>query len=258
MAAVVLAFMFWLKKVLSALFLPPLLLFILTFIGLILIRLRKRGGVALVWAGFILGLLASLPASVNLLLARLEPTAPLQIEEARSAQAIVILGGGRMIDAPEYGGRDTVSIYTLERLRYGARLARELGLPVLVSGGAPGGRTPEAALMKAVLEEDFNVAVRWEENVSLNTKLNAEKSAALLQGEGIQRIVLVTSAFHMRRSVAEFESRGFEVLAAPTGWLGSHHKDPVLNMLPNAGSTVTGWMALREWLGLLAQKLGLG
>src|SRR6185369_731300 len=52
-----------------------------------------------------------------------------------NVQAIVILGGGRRSDSPEFGG-DTVSHYTLERVRYGAQLARQTGLPVLVSGGS--------------------------------------------------------------------------------------------------------------------------
>src|SRR5580765_1139325 len=54
------------------------------------------------------------------------------------AEAIVVLGGGRYLDAPEYGG-DTAGPSTLERLRYGAKLGRETRLPILVSGGKPGG-----------------------------------------------------------------------------------------------------------------------
>ena len=59
---------------------------------------------------------------------------PVTLAQARSAQAIVILGGGVRRNAPEYGG-DTVGRLTLDRVRYGAFVARATGLPVLVTGG---------------------------------------------------------------------------------------------------------------------------
>ncbi len=48
----------------------------------------------------------------------------------------MVLGGGRYRDAPEYGN-DTVGEYTLVRLRYAAKLHRETGFPLLVTGGRP-------------------------------------------------------------------------------------------------------------------------
>ncbi|RKZ35880.1 MAG: YdcF family protein, partial [Gammaproteobacteria bacterium] len=88
-------------------------------------------------------------------------------------QAIVVLGGGRYSDAPEYGG-DTVARGTLERLRYGARLHRQTGLPLLVTGGRVYGETTaEATLMKSVLTDEFGVGVKWAENESRNTFENA-------------------------------------------------------------------------------------
>ncbi|MDR0634088.1 MAG: YdcF family protein [Azoarcus sp.] len=248
-------FLFWSKKLVSALILPPLLPLILVCVGLVLIRRRWRGGFPLAWLGFAVGALTVTPATVDLMLAPLEPAAPFRVADAGDAQAIVILGGGRMFGAPEYGG-DTVSGATLERLRYGARLARETGLPILVSGGAPGGRIPEAVLMKATLEEDFHTPVSWTEESSLDTNQNARNSAALLKAAGIGRIVLVTHAFHMRRAQAEFSARGLTVFAAPTAWMGSRHSSEVLSLLPNPGSAHAGWFALHEWLGLLAHRLG--
>ncbi|MDR2092700.1 MAG: YdcF family protein [Azoarcus sp.] len=247
-------FLFWTKKIVSALILPPLLPFVLVFAGLVFIRCRWRGGAVLVWIGLAVGLFTITPAATDLLLAPLEPAAPVRPAEARSAQAIVILGGGRMFDTPEYGG-DTVGRMTLERLRYGARLARETGLPVLVSGGAPGGRTPEAQLMKAVLEEEFHVPVTWTEDASLDTHQNARNSAALLKTAGIGRVVLVTHAVHMRRAREEFASQGLATVAAPTAWLNSQRNGSILPALPNTESAYAGWFALHEWFGLLARRL---
>ncbi|MBK7593641.1 MAG: YdcF family protein, partial [Betaproteobacteria bacterium] len=79
-------------------------------------------------------------------------------DQGESAQAIVIPGGGVRRNAPEYGG-DTLGRLTLERVRYGARLAKQTGLPLLVTGGSVTGNTvPEAVLMKEALEKGIQCA----------------------------------------------------------------------------------------------------
>jgi uncharacterized SAM-binding protein YcdF (DUF218 family) len=246
-------FLFWLKKLASALILPPLLPFVLIFAGLIFIKRRWRGGYLLSWLGLAIGLASISPFMVAGMLAPLEPAAPLQLADAANAQAIVILGGGRTANAPEYGG-DTVNRYTLERLRYGARLARVTGLPILVSGGKPGGGVPEARLMKTTLEEDFKIPVKWMEDASLDTRQNARYSSQHLRAAGISHIVLVTHAAHMKRAQQEFELAGMKVTTAPTAWMGKRSED-ALPALPSPGSATAGWYALHEWLGLLAYRL---
>src|SRR4029450_1543911 len=118
----------------------------------------------------------------------------LDLERAKSAQAIVILGGGTRPDAPEYGG-DTLGHLTLERVRYGARVAQFTGLPILVTGGAATGGEPEASLMRQSLEREYGVGVQWTENQSRNTHENAVLSAAILRSQGIHRVVLVAHDF---------------------------------------------------------------
>jgi uncharacterized SAM-binding protein YcdF (DUF218 family) len=246
-------FLFWLKKLISALILPPLLPFVLIFFGLVFIHRRWRGGYVLSWLGFAIGLASISPFVVDGLLAPLEPEAPLRITDAEGAEAIVILGAGRITNAPEYAG-DTVNRYTLERLRYGARLARRTGLPILVSGGAPGGGIPEAQLMKSVLEEDFQTTVEWMENASLDTRQNARYSAKRLRAAGVAHIILVTHAAHMKRARREFEAEGLAVTIAPTAWM-SHRGGGALPSFPGPASAAAGWYALHEWVGLLAYQL---
>jgi uncharacterized SAM-binding protein YcdF (DUF218 family) len=246
-------FLFWLKKLISALALPPLLPFILIFVGLIFIWRRWNGGIIIAWIGFVIGILVISPPVVDGILAPLEPATPFQINAADGAQAIVILGGGLTFNAPEYGG-DTVNKFTLERLRYGARLARNTGLPVLVSGGAPLSKTPEALMMKAALEEDFRIPVKWTEPDSLDTHENARNSARLLKPLGIRHIILVTHAAHMKRAQNEFESQGLTVTIAPTAWLARRDTKNGLP-LPGPNTATAGWFALHEWLGLLAYRI---
>src|SRR5262245_56972823 len=108
--------------VLKDLVLPPLNLVVLALIGWAIRRYWPRCGRALVRiAGLGLYLLAT-PYCSNLLIRSLQ-TAPVLTPERwdRTAGAIVVLGGGTYMSAPEYGG-ETVGYSSLERIRYGARL----------------------------------------------------------------------------------------------------------------------------------------
>ncbi len=247
--------LFWLKKLVAVAVLPPVLPLMLIVPGLLLLRRHRRVGSALAWTGVALNLALITPLTVGWLVDALEPAPTLSVDAARRAQAIVVLGAGKRTYAPEFGG-ETVNRLSLERVRYGARLARQTGLPVLVSGGAPTGDLPEAELMKAALEQDFGIPVRWMETASRDTRQNAQFSAVQLQAAGIERILLVTHAAHMARARTEFEARGLDVIPAPTAWLGGGEAgDRVLTLLPSQNTAYAGWFALHEWLGLLAYRL---
>lgn len=146
-----------------------------------------------------------------------DPVVDIERALADSPQAIVVLGGGTYADAPEFGGYDEVSIKTLERLRYGARLQRLTGLPLAVTGGyaSPIG-IPEGVSMTTALEADFNALVDWAEVESRDTAENARLSAARFP---FRRILLVTHAVHMRRATRAFRDAGFDVISAPMGFI---------------------------------------
>lgn len=244
--------MFLLKKILTALVLPPAGPLLLAMFGLWLARRRPRVGHGLIALGIGSLLLLSTPWIANRLLHSLEVAPPIATEQLARAQAIVILGGGNNFAAPEYGG-DTVKDMTLERLRYGARLARASGLPVAVTGGAPWGGRPEGETMREALTTDFAVATRWTETESRDTAENAANLAPILKQAGIARIALVTHAWHMPRARELFERQGLEVVPAPTGFTTD---GPSLThrWLPGAESLRTSRLALHEWLGrVLAQ-----
>jgi uncharacterized SAM-binding protein YcdF (DUF218 family) len=241
--------LFWTKKLAAMLILPPLGPLLPIAAGLLLLARRPRLGRTLAWSGLLAAVLLSTPASVGVLLRGLEATPPLAAEAARRAQAIVILAAGQRRHAPEFGGA-TVNRLSLERLRYGARLARRSGLPILVSGGAPAGEIPEALLMKDALERDFGLKVTWTESASRDTRGNARFSAEILRDAGIGRVLLVTHAAHMPRAEAEFRAAGLEVIPAPTGWLGGPGgNEEVMDFVPGATAAYAGWFAAHEWLG---------
>ncbi len=241
--------MFLLKKFLAAIVLPPLGPVLLALFGLWLARRRPKPGHTLIALGLGALLLLSMPWTANALLRGLENTPPIAPDDLAEVQAIVILAGGKFRDAPEYGS-DTVNAFTLERLRYGARLARESGLPVAVAGGAPGGGIPEGELMREALATDFGVTARWVETRSRDTAENAEFLVPPLKDASVGRIALVTHAWHMRRARAAFEKYGLEVVPAPTSFQSEGRN----RWLPSISDLRRSRIALHEWLGLLAAE----
>jgi uncharacterized SAM-binding protein YcdF (DUF218 family) len=204
--------------------------------------------------------LASLPIVADFHLRLLEGDTALSAAELAqpSAQAIVILAGGRNLDAPEYDHADTVNMHTLERVRYGAWLHRHSGLPILVTGGKVFDTTQpaEAELMRQILTEEFQIPVRWIETTSRNSWENAAFSQTILKTAGIERIYLVTQAWHMPRARMAFEAVGLEVLPAPTGFLHGDGDTPlILDFLPSSMALLTNYYIAHELIGNVWYRL---
>jgi len=248
----------WLKALLKQLVLPPTGSLLVSAFGLALVRSHPRLGRALAFVGILSLLLLSMPVVSNLLRQGIGGSPVLDLEQAKSAQAIVILGGGTRPDAAEYGG-DTLGHLTLERVRYGARVARLTRLPILVTGGAVSGSAvsggaPEAKLMQQSLEREFGVNVNWVEDQSRNTRENAIRSAAILQPQGIHRVVLVAHDFDMRRASAEFAAAGIDAIAAPTGTPAYSVAD-WRDFIPSIRGLEGSYYALYEILGNLVRVI---
>ncbi len=188
----------------------------------------------------------SLPLSSNWLAEGLEPP-PLQTIPATS-QAIVCLGGGKQHVSPEFS-IGSPSSYTLQRLRYCAQLARQSGLPVLVTGGAPDGGEAEAQIMARSLEKDFGVPVRWIEAKSLDTQDNAAMSAAILRPLGVRRIILVSHAWHLARSQFIFAEAGFDVTPGPTAYIDTTPYP--YSLMPSTFALHQSTLLIRERLGMI-------
>jgi uncharacterized SAM-binding protein YcdF (DUF218 family) len=238
---------------LSDLVLPPTALVVTTLVGVGLLKHRRGLAIALIAASQLVLISLSLPIVANALARTLEP-APVRAEQLRRAQAIVILGGGRNRGAPEWGG-ETVKTFTLQRLRYGARLARETGLPLYVTGGKPdGGEHAEGSLMRDVLVREFNVPVRWVDTDADTTGENAKMAARDLKPAGVSRVALVTDAMHMPRSQHAFVQLGFEVIPCPTAYAGQRPFTPS-QLVPGVGALYLSHAALREWISQAYYRL---
>ncbi len=251
-----------LVKTVQTLLLPPGLMILLMLAGYLLAPRLPRTGKTMLFTGFALLVLLSLPIVAKMNLRLLETDTALSPAELAqpTAQAIVILAGGRNSDAPEYGNADTVSTLTLERVRYGAWLHRLTRLPILVTGGNvfDPSRPAEAELMQDILTQEYQLPVQWLETKSRNSWENASFTHEILNEAGITRIYLVTQAFHIPRAKMAFEAVGLEVIPAPTGFLsgdGDGEAPLVLEFLPNVAAIKTNYYVAHELMGMVWYRL---
>ena len=198
--------------------------------------------------------LVSCPAvAVWLSLHLLPQVKAIQVSDLKqqNVQAIVVLGGGAEAFTHEYDGPNLTPA-SMSRLLYGLHLAQSAHLPMAFTGGNGWGsqdkQAPEAEVADAVLARLHAPALRWQENQSRDTRENAQMTATMLQKEGITHIALVTHAWHMPRSVRNFENVGFKVLPAPMGYIQTYAQ-PVLQWIPSGEALKDSCAVLKEWLG---------
>lgn len=247
----------WFRTLFELLFLPPAGPLFLLGIGGVLLIVRRQLGWLLLVLGFGLTYASSIPAIVDPLALDWESLAPPIRTIPKNAQAIVVIGGGSR-PSPAYGNHDTVTLLTLQRVRYVAYLAKRSGLPILVSGGRDwfGERQSEAELMARVLTEEYGLHVRWQDTRSRSTWGNARQTARILIPSGIRRVVLVTQAWHMPRALWSFRHVGFSPIAAPVGFVSqSWTQDGVLGWIPQARAVVTMAEITHEIVGMYWYRL---
>lgn len=243
-----------LTNILATALLPPFSLVLLLVAALVLHRKRPRMALSLIFLVAVALFALSTPWVGGVLRKSLEVSNPVNLQAPPTADAIVVLGGGRRTQAREYGG-DTLNSYSLERLRYAVRLHRATQLPILATGGMPGGGSiSEGALMRKVSTEELHTPVRWIEEAALTTWDNARFSAPILRKAGMKRILLVTDAAHLRRAVPLFEQQGLEVIPAGVHFSNARI-DNLLSLLPSAAGLRDSHYALHEWLGILWYRI---
>lgn len=181
------------------------------------------------------------------------------VSEMKDAQAIVVLAGGSYDGVPDFDGAGQNSESSTVRLVAGLRLHKALHLPMVLSGGSLyADKTTEASLEYRFLkacgtEEQYLI----KEDRSRNTAENAKYVKQICQQRNFDKVILVTSAFHMPRSVAFFEREGVDVIPYPTDY--KTNRNTRLNAFaftPQAENLYHSSIAMKEYLGLLALKMG--
>jgi uncharacterized SAM-binding protein YcdF (DUF218 family) len=248
------------KPWLTALAMPPASSILVIALGLaLMLRYRSRLGISVALLG--LGVFWLFPATV-FLFCLAKPALPQVVAidlpsaaktlQAQDVQAIIVLGGGAQTRNREYGNAQP-SGATVARLHYGVVLSRATGLPLGFSGGlgwaADSRSDTEAQTVQRWLSQLGLPPLRWAESTSRDTQENALRTAALLQKDGVQRVALVTHAWHMPRAQRAFEKAGLYVLPAPMGYTEAVFSTP-LEWLPSEDGLRHSRQILRELLGI--------
>ena len=198
----------------------------------------------------------SLPVASHALRGVLESAYPQRsVVDTSAAQAIVVLGGS--VRPPEVLGQAPDLTAAADRVWHGARLFHAGKATWLVmSGGSDAftAATSEAEAMRQ-LAQDLGVPSRAMllEERSRNTRQNAQFTAQILKAKGVRRILLVTSALHMRRAVPLFEAQGLTVIPAATDHEARSHFTAI-DWLPDASALDGSARAMKEFVGRLSGR----
>lgn len=187
--------------------------------------------------------------------------------ELPQADAIVVLGGGIK---PAFPPRPWVDFSEQgDRVIHAARLYQQKKAPlVILSGGRINWRgrgKPESIDMAAILTWlGVPPGAILQDPDSLNTYENAVNVKKIIQSQGIRRVLLVTSAMHMPRSLLIFKRQGITAVPAPTDFLVTtddlqEQRDSsqaiLLSLLPDADQLQQSSRALKEYIGIIVYRL---
>ncbi len=245
------AISFSLTKLLSLLVYPLSLSLLLVLLAILLMRWRRLA-VSLLVVAFAWLYVCSTALFADLLMTQLEDDyRPKAMSVLPKADAIVVLGGATRGDTHWSSMADLHT--AADRITHGLALYKAGKAPlVLITGGSTTGSRPEAEQIGDYLElMGLPSSALLLERQSLDTQQNAAYSRVLLQGRGANKILLVTSAYHMGRAVPLFERAGFEVIPAPTDYQRLVGKPPVPPWLPTVDDLGRSTAAIKELVGFV-------
>ena len=243
-------------KIIGALLMPPGLFVLLSALALVFLVVGKRRIAAIGLAAILaLGWALSSDPVAFALIRPLETAFPPLGTPPTSVKAIVVLGGGYVEESPEYG-KTIASPETLQRALYGAELAKRAGLTLVWTSGNPAHPEFEAVdalgIQRLWISLGIDPSAIRLETRSKDTSENARFTATLV-GKG--PVLLVTSAWHMPRSMLAFKHAGIEAIAAPTAYYWRSRPMTFFDILPSAEALRISSEAIHEYLGLFWYSL---
>ncbi|HKY84939.1 MAG TPA: YdcF family protein [Anaerolineales bacterium] len=180
--------------------------------------------------------------------------------QAEDAQTVVVLTGGSVTLQGEDSTFDILSTASSYRMLEAERLYHLLGEPTLIlSGGPPGGTpsaNPESEAMKSELVArgipESKILVETE---AVDTHDEAVRVAEMLENQGIDSFVLVTSTEHMRRALGSFAAQGLAPVPSAADQQDPGGSLAGARLLPSADALSRSYQAMREGFALLYYAL---
>ncbi len=211
----------------------------------------------------------SIPAMERLLLGELEgdghggPPSAL-----KTVDAVVVLGGGIVNNPPSevliadirYGStredrttrrRGALAAEAESRLVYGYRLARTLGVPIVVTGGRVmrDETVPSEAETARLLLVELGFPSE-EILIEDESRTTGENAIYTRERFGFDEVAVVTSAYHMRRALFAFDAAGLTAVPAPAPYRTDEEPLRPIDFLPSASAFYGNSIWLRERVGL--------
>ena len=249
---------FLLSKTLGFMLLPANFLIGAGVLGAVLLATRWAflGRRLLIAAVVVLAICGFSPLG-NWLLYPLEQRFPPWDAERGVPDGIIVLGGSIEPELSAARGRAALT-HAADRMIAAAALARRYPNARIVFSGGNANLVSDDTAKEAdyALSLFESLGIPRErltmERRSRNTQENAEFSKVLVNPKDGERWLLVTSAYHMPRSVGLFRKAGFAVEPYPVDWRVGESSD-LLKFAPVAvdGLERTD-IAMREWIGLTA------
>lgn len=235
---------------------PTSLVLLMVLAGLVLLVFkRRRMAIAALVAGAGLQLLVAFTSLGYVLIQPLENRFAVPETPPQQVRGIVVLGGATLARPSTARGVSELN-QAGDRLTTALWLARNYPEARIILSGGEGFLMGETESEAETMRRFFvNLGVAEDrlvlEGASRNTAENASFTRDAL-GEGEGALVLVTSAFHMPRSVGIFRQEGVEVVPWPTDYRSAGDQGFGIDIANPNQNLETATVAIREWIGLVA------
>lgn len=194
----------------------------------------------------------------DLLLKPLESSYNIKIDKSQKADGVIVLGGGSVAGSANL----PLANDAYKRAIWGLMIAQSTHIPLYFSGAGLYSKYTEAdAFNDSINELRDNLHVKdislHVEDKSLDTYQNAKFSKKLFSDMGIDKptIFLVTSAYHMTRSIKLYKHFGFNVIPVATGFRIDNKPKIIWDYFPSMGAFEKSYIALHEYAGMLSLML---
>lgn len=245
--------MLYIIKIIANLLLPPSCFIILILFAFILLHKKRLfASKVIIITTLILFYISSIPLISDSLARSLEHQ--YKQKSYTDSDVIIMLGGGALADVPDVNGKGTLSPSGTARLLTAARIGKDTNLSIILSGGqvySSSGNESEIAehiLLELGIPDNRIIL----ENKSRNTEENAKFVSKILEEHHFKKPILVTSAFHMKRAIMNFERLGItDTIPFPTDYKTNIQSSININsFIPTGDALSETSLTLHEYLGI--------
>lgn len=251
---------FYVSKILGFFMQPSNFIAAVCIIGLALVLLdRRRVGTWLVSFGILLLVVLGWSPLANVMLLPLSERFPRWQDDGRAPDGVIVLGGA--IDSDSTAARNSLEINAAgERITAMLELAHRYPQAKIVFTGGSSSlieRSLSEAPVAGDLLQRFGVAPDriFLEQDSRTTDENAVFTTRMVGPKPGERWLLVTSAWHMPRSIGAFRKAGFDVEAYPVDWRTRGWADAGETFEAASQGLARADIAMHEWVGLVSYRL---